>query len=160
MKIATLMILAGLAAGCGKKDEGGEKAGEQAGAPRKNHECRIIIGPAGEPPVFRGSGPTEEAAWAAVCAELPEARRGDCRDGDQFSAQTATMTMNDQPTFNVQLTEKRPSHEARATSTESTDAACQQARLDACKAAAAEGDCVASGAFQETGRMASTQTAM
>jgi hypothetical protein len=157
MKILAMLVLTALVAACGKKEEGGEKA---ATTRSRTHDCRIIIAAAGEPQKFRGGGASEDAAWAAVCAELPEARRGDCRNQDLFAAQTATLTMNDQPTITVELTEKKASHEAKATSGESQDDACQRARADACKAAGADGDCVASGAFEETGRMAGSQTAM
>jgi hypothetical protein len=139
--------------GCGKK-EGSD--GESAAAARGSHECKIIVAPAGDPRKLRGSGPTEEEAWEAVCAELPEEDRDGCRDPDRWRSQVATMTMNDEETKTVNLEERKPEHEAKATSAESSDDACHKARLDACKAAGADGDCVESGDFEERGRMASS----
>jgi hypothetical protein len=140
--------------GCGEKE--GSEGGGSGAAARGSHECKITVAPAGDPRKIIGSGPTEEEAWEAACAELPEGERDGCKDPDRWSSVMGTMTMNGEETKTVNLTERKPENDAVATSSESSEDACQKARLEACKAAGADGDCVESGDFEERGRRASS----
>lgn len=119
------------------------------------HECTVALQPTGLRPVAKGVAEAEdretatERSFVAACEGLPEAARGSCRDESQYKPVrvTAITVLDGQQTYQVttQLQLASARHEQKASSSESLEAACLAARLAACEAAGAEGDCVAAG---------------
>lgn len=158
-RLLALTLGLALPLACDKSDADGEAA------PKTEYTCTIIVAAqAGEPETFKGNfqGPdaqeAEDKAWEAVCAELPESDRADCKDSSKFAAATGTMeaTLDDAPTYSTTITLTRvvapEEFEAEVTGTESEDATCAEALAKACAAAGAEGDCVAAGTHERRGR--------
>jgi hypothetical protein len=107
----------------------------------------------------------EKAAWADACAKVPEAQRTDCKkDSPKFtwSAGGGTFTVNGKTSVskNITVTERTDGFAGKATSDKSADDAHAAALAQACKAAGASGDCVASGAYEERNDMRSRESVL
>jgi hypothetical protein len=105
----------------------------------------------------------EAAAWADACAKVPESQRADCKKGgDKFtwSAGGGESTVNGKSSvsMNLTLTERPPGFAGSGKSDKSAEEAHATALAEACKAAGATVDCVASGEFEEKNVMQSSET--
>jgi hypothetical protein len=150
------------AAGC----SGGAKEAPAETKSVTQHTCtRIIAKKAVE---YKGTAngddqaKVEEAAWADVCAKLPEADRPNCKDESKFmvmkSGGSANAGAGTSYNTNITLTSKHPQLEGKSESETSKEEACKAALLKACEAAGEKGDCIADGKFESQGEMSSSKT--
>lgn len=163
MTTMTMMTLAAALGGCGE-------AKEAAAAPAtvESHSCTVKVAAKASPVIYEGraEGPdrekVEEAAWADVCAKLPAALRESCKDESKWSMSISggSASAGGPTTFSKTITLQEKVEErvfsGEAASQASLDEACAAATLAACKAAGAEGDCVAAGLFEPRGRSSQT----
>lgn len=130
------------------------------------HTCTRIIAKKGVEYKGTANGEdeakVEEAAWADVCAKLPEAERPNCKDADKFmvmkSGGSANAGAGTNYNTNITLTSKHPQVEGKSESETSKEEACKAALAKACEAAGEKGDCLADGKFESQGEMSSSQT--
>jgi len=133
-----------------------------------SHSCEVRVAAKAAPARYEGraEGPdeakVEEEAWADVCAKLPEELRESCRDESKWSVSSSggSASAGGPTTFSKKITLEQKMEEkifsGQAASHTSLDEACAAATLAACKAAGAEGDCVAAGSFESRGRSSQT----
>jgi Na+-transporting NADH:ubiquinone oxidoreductase subunit NqrF len=150
--VAGLLVLAA----CGKKDDSGAGGGGAS-----SYKCKIFIKKKAAPPIEASASDADkakatDAAWKAACDKLPAADQADCHNKDKWSAQVseATMTANgtSSTTITLKLEQQMPELKGKGVATTNKDDACAAALADACKAAGAQGDCVAAGGYEQTGK--------
>ncbi|MEZ4450121.1 MAG: hypothetical protein R3B09_11645 [Nannocystaceae bacterium] len=132
------------------------------------HKCMIQVAPAGDPAKFEGTAQGEdetvvlEAAWTDVCAKLPEADKPTCKDDGKWEVMIsgASGTLDGKTNYNknVVLKARVETKDGSAESDKTMEDACKAATIEACKAAGAEGDCIAAGTHQKRGESSSTST--
>ena len=161
---AALSLLAlGALPACG--GEASTTIGPADAATTMKHSCTVMV--ARKSPVYSGTASgddparTEEAAWADVCARLPEPERAGCRDEKQFvvarSGGPVDTGAGTRHTTSITLTAIVPTVEGKAESQTSKQEACTAALQLACEAAGAPGDCLAGGKFEMTGEISSSK---
>lgn len=163
MKRIAILVALALAPACGRKEEKSEPA-----KPSSTFECKVFVKKKGGAELKgQGSAATDleskQAAWKDVCAQVPAEFTADCNDHSQhYSPTVVTMSATSAGATNftttVTLKEIVPQIDGKATSEKDSDTACQAAREKACEKAGQKGDCVASGGFEEAGRMAESTT--
>lgn len=161
--LVTPFALAAALAGCG----GGEQSKAAEGASKTSYTCKIFVAKKVEGEFKADASDAdpakaEEAAWAAVCAKLPEAERASCRDEKKFMAQKASASVSaggpTTHTVTIELKPIAPEFDGEGSSDESQDKACAAAMEAACSKAGEPGDCVAGGKFQQNGKATSKKT--
>lgn len=155
------LILVALAA-CG----GAKEVPAAATKSVTKHSCKIMVSKKAEE--FKGTAngddqaKVEEAAWADVCAKLPEADRPSCKDESKFSVSKSGGSANaggaTSYNTNITLSAKHPTLDGSADSEVSKDEACKAALTRACEAAGEKGDCLAGGKFEKKGESSSSTT--
>lgn len=148
----------------------GGDASPAAAAPSKSvtrHSCTAMVAKKSVEYTGTASGDdaarVEEAAWADVCAKLPEAERDGCRDEKKFavakmggSVNAGAGTTHD---TNITSTSLAPTFEGESESEVSKEEACRAALANACTAAGQPGDCLAAG-FEKKGEISSSQRSL
>ena len=157
---AALVSFTALGTGC---DSGAKDTPAETKSVTK-HTCTKMIGK--KPVEYKGTAngddqaKVEEAAWADVCAKLPEADRPSCKDETKFmvmkSGGSANAGAGTSYNTNITLTSKSPQLEGKSESETSKEEACKAALIKACEAAGEKGDCLADGKYESQGEMSSS----
>lgn len=155
-------------AACGGGGEATPSTPSTPASPKTEYRCSIQVAKkaSGE---FSGKGSGEdpgkadEAAWADVCAKLPEAERATCRDETKWSMTKSSMSASGGgPTAHsttLTLVAIAPTFDGEATTDVSSEEACKAALADACTKAGASGDCLAAG-YEKKGEARTKKTVM
>lgn len=153
-----------MAAGCG----GGESSPAPAKTRKTTHTCTLQVSKKADGEfTATGSGEdpakAEEAAWAEVCAKLPEAERASCRDEAKWAAtKTSSSSTSGEATTHtttLKLVPVAPSFDGEGTSEQSSDEACKAALAAACERAGAPRDCLAAG-YEKKGEARTKRTVL
>ena len=164
------LLLSFLLLACSKKADNsaakGSAAAEKPASGGTVYTCFDQIAAKAETFEGTSSGPDEKKAeaeaWATACAKLPAADQPNCHDASKFdvaqSGGSAGAGGKTTYTKTIKLTSHVETVQAEAKSNVSSDEACKAARVDACKKAGAEGDCVAGGKFEQKGHGTGTES--
>lgn len=160
LTLSTLLVALVSLSACGS----GSKETPAEAKSVTEHTCIRMIGRKGVE--YRGSASgddsarVEEAAWADVCAKIPEVDRAGCKDESKFmvmkSGGSANAGAGTSYNTNITLTSKHPQLEGKSESEVSKEDACKLALARACEAAGEQGDCIADGKYESQGEMSST----
>lgn len=164
---ASVLWLATCLAACGGGG-GSEAAPSQPQGPKTEYRCSMQVAKKSSGELTgKGNGEdpakADEAAWADVCAKLPEAERATCRDETKWSVSKSSMSASGggpvSHSTTLTLVAIAPMFDGEASSEVSSDEACKAALADACTKAGSPGDCLSAG-YEKKGEARTKKTQM